>query len=93
MISAMQLFGYFVQLPTVQWGNVKNGVFTFPIAFNTVFSYASAKTNDHGGGIPNVLSITKTAMTIEFEWLTWENGVSTQRTALASAIHVIAIGI
>lgn len=70
-----------------------NGVFTFPVAFNNVFSYAAVKGPDHGGGIPNVISVTETKMNVELEWITWGNGISHQNTSNhSSAIHLIAVG-
>lgn len=81
-----------LQLVLEQWGKVTSGVFTYPLSFNTIFSYAAIKNSDHGGGIPNVTAVTKTAMNVELEWITWAGGAATQNTYATSAVHMIVVG-
>lgn len=67
-------------------------MFIFPVSFNNVFSYAAVKDHDYGGGIPNIVSVTKTAMQMEYEWVTWANGIGMRQTSSTPNMHIIVIG-
>lgn len=74
-------------LDAKQWGTTNAGVFTFPVAFSQAFSAVALKSNDHGGGIPNLIGLSNSSAKIELEWN--DNG---QHTSNPNRVNVVAIG-
>lgn len=76
-----------------QWGKTANSVVVWPISFtNTDYTATALKNSDHGGGIPNIIGLDKNKITIEFESMSYGNGIGTQNTYIANGVHVIAVG-
>jgi hypothetical protein len=66
---------------------------TFPVAFSQApFAVTAMKSRDHGGGIPNLLSKSATALTIELEWIVYNGGSGEQKTYSPSNVMIFAIG-
>nr|DAW28202.1 MAG TPA: hypothetical protein [Caudoviricetes sp.] len=86
-----RLFGF--HLASRQWGKTANSVVVWPISFtNTDYTATALKNSDHGGGIPNIIGLDKNKITIEFESMSYGNGIGTQNTYIANGVHVIAVG-
>lgn len=71
----------------IQWGITAQGIFTFPIAFSQVFSVVALKNNDHGGGVPNIITSSNLSVIIELEWLS-----GGQHTSNPNGVNAIVIG-
>lgn len=71
----------------IQWGILSNGTLIFPMTFSQVFSVVALKSNDHGGGVPNLIAVSNTFVKIELEWV--YNG---QHTNIPSAVNVVVFG-
>ena len=77
-----------------QWGKTINGSITWPISFtNTDYIATALKQGDHGGGVPNIVKYSETAITIEFEWMNYSSGIGVQTTSAPSGVNIIALGV
>lgn len=86
-------FGSLVGGLIIQWGKSSDGVVTWPISFtNASYIVTALKSADHGGGIPNLLTVAANSITIELEWMSYAGGTGIQSTYPTNNINVIGIG-
>lgn len=86
-------FGSLVGGLIIQWGKSSGGVVTWPISFtNASYIVTALKSADHGGGIPNLLTVAANSITIELEWMSYAGGTGIQNTYPTNNINVIGIG-
>lgn len=83
------LFGSLI----IQWGKSSGGAVIWPISFtNASYIVTALKSNDHGGGIPNLLTVAANSITIELEWMSYAGETGIQNTYPTNNINVIGIG-
>ena len=91
--GTIPLYGLSPSAVSKQWGKSSGGVVTWPISFtNASYIVTALKSNDHGGGIPNLLTVAANSITIELEWMSYAEGTGIQSTYPTNNINVIGIG-
>ena len=86
------IWGHWIAI-CIQWGKSSGGVVTWPISFtNASYIVTALKSADHGGGIPNLLTVAANSITIELEWMSYAGGTGIQNTYPTNNINVIGIG-